>query len=74
MHITKQVVEGVIKLMGVDYPDYKVFTFPIPEKDWIRRGMEDLKAHLRAQLKKNCKPLKTAIEKLKAEREGDQVI
>ena len=46
MHITKLVVEGVIKLMGKDYPDYKVFTFPIPEKDWIRRGMEDLKAHL----------------------------
>ena len=74
MNITKPVVEGVIKLMGKDYPDYKVFTFPIPEKDWIRRGMEDLKAHLRAQLKKNCKPLKTAIEQLKAEREGDQVI
>ena len=59
--ITQPVVEGVIKLMGADNPDWKEFSFPITEKDWTKMGMEHLKDHLRNQMKRNCKPLKAAI-------------
>ena len=72
MIITRPVVEDVIKLMGVDYRDWKNFT--MTDEDYTKIGIEDMKSHLEDQLKRNCKPLKAAMKKLKAEREKDQAL
>ena len=43
--ITRPVVEGVIKLMGVDNRYWK--NFAMIDEDWNKIGMEDMKSHLR---------------------------
>ena len=66
LKIDQPVVQGVITLMGVSNKDWKGFY--LTDKDWTTKAMEHLKTILQTQMRKNCKPLKAAIQKLKAER------
>ena len=60
------VAQGVIALMGASNKDWTGFY--LTDKDLTTKAMEHLKSILQAQMKKNCKPLKAAIQKLKSER------
>ena len=58
--------------MGASHRDWKGFY--LTDKDWTTKAMEHLKSTLQLQMKKNCKPLKAAILKLKTEREPHQAV